>query len=62
MKGMSKVGDPNDIMASFCAKMYVEAQLIDIFGFDAMSRDLFCEESECIIPSTNIIILAAGTI
>ncbi|KAG4068274.1 hypothetical protein HA402_007794 [Bradysia odoriphaga] len=44
MEKISKVGDPNDIMASFCAKMFVEAQTIDMTGFNIMRRDLFCEQ------------------
>lgn len=41
---MAQYGDPSDITASFCAKMYLEAVTIDKGGFDLGFRDLFCEQ------------------
>ncbi len=48
MAKISKIGDPNDIMASFCAKMFIEAQAIDMAGFDILYRDLFSEQGNYI--------------
>lgn len=50
MKGISQLGNPNDIIASFCAKILLEAQLIEKSGFPANYRDLFTEQGMYIVP------------
>lgn len=52
MDNITQLGQPDDIIASFCSKIFQEALLIERFGFPMEFRDLFTEQGLYILPFT----------
>lgn len=49
MEKITQLGQPNDIIGSFCAKIFLEAQHIEKNGFPLFLRDLFSEQGMYIL-------------